>query len=196
MNIIYSVAFGRFNPITKEHEKLLDQLNKKENNKFIFVFGKNEETLKLPDRVSYIKWLYPKIDVIPCTRKYCETPLQALSWLYHQMNRNDIHLDIHCGNGNNGIIGISNEGASYSSINSLIKRYNGKNFINSNEMRMNWKSIIYWINERGVCSASSVRKKAKELNFNNEEDVNEFMNYLHSRINFHESWRIMKLLKN
>lgn len=192
---LISAAFGRFNPLTREHERLLDKLSESNSDyKYIFVFGKKEQPLKINDRISYLKWIYPKISIIPCTKRYCESPLQALSWMYYEHKSSDLHLELFCGIGNKGIQKGWNEGASLEELNRLFLKYNGQPFPRKKKIRMNWMSVTFRKVERGQFSGSLMRKTAKLLDYNNEEHVQAFMNGLHSRINFNEAWRILRLL--
>ena len=98
-----SVVFGRFNPPTVEHEKLLDSVRYCDSDKRIIVLmGGKEAPLSLFDRLIYIRWLYPDIDIIPTTTKHFENIPLALIKL-REMFPTSEELVVHCGAGETGL---------------------------------------------------------------------------------------------
>jgi hypothetical protein len=186
---VVSVTYGRFNPPSCEHEKLLDLQTGDVN--YIFVGGRYEKPLTLMDRVTYLKWLYPSRFVVPCTHKHCESPLQALYWVYRR--HPDYRLQIVCGMGDKGVI-CSDDGMSLESAKKFMG-YNKTKFENSDEFRMNFEEVEIIANERGETSGSHIRKVAMIHNPEHEDEVELFGEMLHSRINIFEAQRILRLLR-
>ena len=186
-----SVAFGRFNPITIEHEKLLEHMKYHgSEEKIVILMGAKEAPISLFDRLIYLKWLYPKFQVIPCSHGHFESIPQALYKLYSMYPEYD--LFIHCGTGNAGITKKSKQGGSADEFKRIITNNNGTKWKNTEDFRMNWKSVTYIENERGNISGSFVRNLAKELDHMEEEHVELFRQFLHSRISFHELSNILR----
>jgi len=153
--------------------------------------GAFDAPLTLLDRLSYIRWLYPKYNIVSCKDKHCESALQILMWLYRK--HSDCKLKIHAGYGTKGV--VENNGGNAESFVRLMETYNNQTFHDSKELRMKWLDWEINKQERGEISGTFVRNLALKLDPYKNEDVDKFKIYLHSRINHHEAWNILRFLK-
>lgn len=182
------VIFGRFCPITCEHEKLFDAMEAdKHDQSYVFVFNR-DRTDKLPIgiRINYIRYLHP-FQVIDAS-SFKGIP-GALKWL--QENVCDAgEMNFYAGAGDIGLLSKSKQGGSADEVVRVVTNYRKKH----PEFSEKW-DFLYHAILRGEYSGSHVRVAAGLYDPNNPNDVSHFGKMLHSRTFAEDVPVIMKALR-
>lgn len=209
-------AAGRFTGVTKEHQKLLDNLfSQKAHKHYVFVMGPSskEQTtdrdpLTIEEKIERLKKLYPEhADAfIPGDHHHTKSPAKALAWMWHRHkdDSQNINLTMVAGSGEKGIKNKSSAGGSSDAYRSLLDQYNGTKFpltINPDgtrrggDYRMNYSNYNVVENPRGEISGSAVRSAAKTLDHKNPEHIRAFQQMLHSKTSTEDAQSLMQTIK-
>lgn len=201
-NLHVAFGAGRFTGVTKEHEKLINNVfSQPAHHHYVFVMGPStvEDTTEkdpftVQEKIAHLKKLFPdKADsFIPGDQPHTKSPNQAMAWLYHR-HKDDakkINVSVVAGTGNAGIKGKA-AGGSLEAYSDLINRYNKTKFPEhidetgkktGGDYRFNFHKVNYVENPRGTISGSVVRKAAAESDPENPEHVENFRQMLHSKM--------------
>lgn len=212
-----TMANGRFNGPTAEHEKLLNKVFSQPSHKhYVFVSGpeskektSEKDPLTADEKVEHLKKLYPEHanSFIAGTSAHTKTPNQAMAYLWHKHKDDgkNLHLNVVAGSGEEGIKNKSSAGGSSENYRELLNKYNGSKFperVNDSgekvggDYRMNYKSTNVIENPRGTTSGSVLRKYAKENDPSNSDHVAGFKKLLHSRFTDEHAKELMSQMHN
>jgi hypothetical protein len=207
---------GRFNGVTSEHEKLLNNIfSQKAHKHYVFVMGpstKEQTTDKDPftieEKIDRLKKLYPeKADsFIAGDHRHTKNPAKALAWMWHRHKDDspNINLSMVAGSGETGVKNKSSAGGSSENYKELLDKYNGTKFprtenpdgtVRGGDHRMNYANYNVVENPRGEISGSAVRSAARGLDSNNPEHVEQFKSMLHSKTTPEDAQGLMQLIK-
>lgn len=139
-----NVAFGKFNPITCEHEKLLDLLYANEGDHRVYIFGAISRYTKVM-RMIDISRFYPKMEIVSTEDNPYDAIVNLCLSPYERIN-------IFCGIGDDGIQKARSEGASYNELTRLMKN------IHKKVPEAPIEKIVLRMNPRGRISGSLVRE--------------------------------------
>lgn len=173
----YGIAFGKFDPLTRQHEKLLDRLKNHVSGKsMVFVMGITSPS-PIEDRIHDIQRFYPELTVInikqvgvgiPACLKYFESNIEDATG-----------ATIYCGSGYQGVSSISKAGGSDKEMHRIIARY---------QSRFGPEGYRVEGQERGVVSASMVRALLKgispNINLDNVKALEVVKSFMHSKFEF------------
>lgn len=170
---------GRFNPPTKEHEVLFDNLLREQcDRSLVVVCGRREAPIDISLRRHIISVLYPEFEV----------PSDDVWNLYlameHALATPDIHeLHLFGGTGDRGVLkgGIPGQGGSIHEMERVFDRLDAPHV-----------KVVYHPQERGVTSGSVVRMQCRTLG---EDSVRLIKPNLHSRFNNTQVREIILLYK-
>lgn len=211
-----AAAAGRFNGVSKEHEKLLNNVfSQKAHKHYVFVMGPStpEETtdkdpMTIGEKIDRLKKLYPEHadSFIPGDHHHTKSPAKALAWMWHRHKDDspNINLTMVAGSGNEGIKNKSSAGGSSENYKGLLDKYNGTRFprtenpdgtVRGGDHRMNYSSYKVVENPRGETSGSAVRAAARSLDSNNPDHVEAFKKMLHSKTSSEDAQSLMDLIK-
>lgn len=209
-------AAGRFNGVSKEHEKLLNNVfSQKAHKHYVFVMGPStpEETtdkdpFTISEKIDRLKKLYPEHaeSFIAGDHRHTKNPSKALAWMWHRHKEDspNINLTMVAGSGNAGIKNKSSAGGSSENYKALLDKYNSSKFpltVNPDgskiggDYRMNYNNYNVVENPRGETSGSAVRAAAIGLDHNNPEHVKKFMGLLHSKTTPEDAQDLMRTIK-
>lgn len=181
-------AGGRFVGPTIEHQKLLERLFEVPADAYrVVVFGVMEEEatserepLTIPEKIEILKEAFPEhADAfIPADHPFLRTPNQALSWFYHEFEReaDNINLTVVAGSGETGV--VKNAGGSAESYRDILARLNESHFPNG-QLRMKYNHPHIIGNPRGSVSGTSVRSFIVNTPLN-EQTLGKLKTMLHS----------------
>jgi hypothetical protein len=210
-------AAGRFNGVTKEHQKLLDNLfSQKAHKHYVFVMGPStaeqtteKDPMTIQEKIDRLKKLYPEHadSFIAGDHHHTKNPAKALAWMWHRHKDDspNINLTMVAGSGSAGVKNKSSAGGSSDNYKEILDKYNGTRFpltINPDgsrrggDHRMNYANYNVVENPRGETSGSAVRAAARALDHDNPEHVERFRNMLHSRTTPEDAQNLMRLIKS
>ena len=209
-------AAGRFNGVSSEHQKLLDNLfAQKAHKHYVFVMGPStpeqttdKDPMTITEKIDRLKKLYPeKADsFIAGDHRHTKNPAKALAWMWHRHKDDspNINLTMVAGSGNTGIKNKSSAGGSSENYKEILDKYNGTKFprtenpdgtVRGGDHRMNYANYNIVENPRGENSGSAVRSTARGLDSNNPEHVEQFRSMLHSKTTPEDAQGLMQLIK-
>ena len=195
-----ALAVGRFQPITKNHERLFERLLEtkadchdigvvKGNN----TFGRNPFTTE--ERIGYLKALYHPQD-LPFIQEVLN-PVDALEKTYNLMKPyGDLKVILVGGIGDEGITVKSKSGASVESYIDIMKRLNGNKYKTGDkagQYYFNFKEYEVIGVQRGEVSGSYVRDYIRE-NYP-ECDLMKIIEMLHSKFTLEDIINICNIIK-
>lgn len=214
-NLTVAAGAGRFTGVTKEHEKLINNvLGQKADHHYVFVMGPSsvEQTTEkdpftVQEKIDHLKKLYPEHadSFIAGDQPHTKTPNQSLAWLYHRHkdDAKNVHLTMVGGSGNAGVKG-KNVGGSIEQYGDIIDRYNGSRFPEKvdemgnktgGDYRFKFGKVNLVPNERGTISGSVVRQAARTLDPNDPKQVAQFKEMLHSKTDNETAKTMMILMR-
>ena len=209
-------AAGRFNGVSSEHQKLLDNLfAQKAHKHYVFVMGPStpeqttdKDPMTITEKIDRLKKLYPeKADsFIAGDHRHTKNPAKSLAWMWHRHkdDGNNINLTMVAGSGNTGIKNKSSAGGSSENYKEILDKYNGTKFprtenpdgtVRGGDHRMNYANYNVVENPRGEISGSAVRSTARGLDSNNPDHVEQFRSMLHSKTTPEDAQGLMQLIK-